>query len=130
MRVAVASNDNVMVSSHFGRSAAFLVFEVDESGIVAREVRNNSYTPHALGQCREQHEAGYRPNHGHEGIIGALGDCQAVVTGGMGRRAAEDLRGHGIVPFLAPPNCAAEEAAVLCARRLLPEIGTEGCGAH
>lgn len=39
MRIAVPTNDGITVSPHFGRSAGFLVFEIEERRIKSREMR-------------------------------------------------------------------------------------------
>ena len=98
MKIAVAALDGRTVSPHFGRSACFIVFEEKEGKIVSREVRDNTYTPHAKGECSGEHAAGsqHEPSHGHAGILAALHDCEAVICRGMGWRAAEDLGGQGI----------------------------------
>jgi predicted Fe-Mo cluster-binding NifX family protein len=98
MKIAVAALDGRTVSPHFGRSACFIVFEIKEGKIAGREVRDNTYTPHAKGECSGEHGAGSSPEHahGHAGILAALHDCEAVICRGMGWRAAEDLGGQGI----------------------------------
>ena len=93
-RVAVATNDGESISSHFGRSAAFIVFDADERGAVRSEVRQNL---HACGEhtgCGHGHD--HATNAGHAGLLSLLQDCCAVIAGGMGRRAAEELHSHGV----------------------------------
>ncbi len=70
MKVAVASEDGVLISHHFGRSRCFLIFETEEKQIIGRSVRDNSFTAHARGQCQEGQP--HEHHHGHGAIIEAL----------------------------------------------------------
>jgi len=112
MKIAVASVDGVNISPHFGRSACFIVYENEDGKIKSREVRDNTYTPHAKGECKdgEHHEHSNGEHHGHGEIINALHDCDAVLCFGMGRRAAEDLQANGIMPFIVTEEMPADEA--------------------
>ena len=95
MKIAVASSDGVSISQHFGRSQCFIVFDVAEGKVTSREVRDNTYTAHAKGDCAggdHRHDQ----HHSHAEVIAALSDCQVVLCGGMGWRAAEDLKSNGI----------------------------------
>jgi predicted Fe-Mo cluster-binding NifX family protein len=95
MKIAVASADGVSISQHFGRSQCFIVFDVADGKVAGREVRDNTYTAHAKGQCKEGEHHHDQP-HSHADIIAALHDCQVVLCGGMGWRASEDLKSNGI----------------------------------
>jgi len=113
MKIAVATMDGTGMSSHFGRSAAFLVFTAENGAITAREVRENRHTAFAQGQCGKS-EAGPHhhgePHHGHADILAALHDCNVVLSAGMGWRAATELRENGIEPVLTGAEMPAEEA--------------------
>ena len=136
MKIAVASIDGVSVSPHFGRSTCFIVFGTTDGKIVSREVRDNTYTPHARGECGEgQHERhqphdqhdGHEPHghhedhqphsqheqprpHSHAGIVQALRDCEAVLCYGMGWRAAQDLAAAGVKAFILDGERTPEDA--------------------
>jgi predicted Fe-Mo cluster-binding NifX family protein len=114
MRIAVATNDGISLSEHFGRSAGFIVFEVDDAKIASRETRTNNHTPHAQGLCQggqHSHQQGH--THNHAGIVGLLQDCQVVLCGGMGMGAAQALKQMGIQPVVCPSRCSAEEALTM-----------------
>ena len=53
MRIAIPTNDGATVSAHFGRSAAFLVFEVEQGQIQSRGggERNAGQHAHEQGSC-------------------------------------------------------------------------------
>ena len=53
MKIAVASEDGVSISHHFGRSRCFLVFETQDKQIVGQSLRDNTFTAHARGECQE-----------------------------------------------------------------------------
>jgi predicted Fe-Mo cluster-binding NifX family protein len=85
------------LAHHFGRSRYFLVFEVTDGHITGPEARANGCTASAQGECG--HESPEHHAHSHEALVTALKDCQVVLAGGMGRRAAMDLQAHGIKPL-------------------------------
>lgn len=118
MKIAVAVTEGDTVSPHFGRSRAFLVFEIADGRVVGRERRDNTFTAHAAGECEDgRHEHDHA--HGHGAILAALRDCQAVLCGGMGWRAAEDLKAAGVEPIaLARPTTAEEVVRGLLAGTL------------
>jgi len=41
VKIAVPTNDGATLSQHFGRSAAFLMFEVEDGRITSQELRAN-----------------------------------------------------------------------------------------
>jgi len=109
LKIAVASSDGVSISNHFGRSIYFLVFEIDAVRIIAKDVRDNTYTAFAKGECEGSHHHDDQP-HSHADIVNALRDCEVVLCRGMGWRAGEELRANGIEPFLVKNDISAEEA--------------------
>ena len=77
--------------------------------IASREVRDNTYTAHARGECKEGEHHHDQP-HSHADIVAALHDCQVVLCGGMGWRAAEELQANGIRPVAVDAATAPEQA--------------------
>ena len=52
MRIAVPTNDGASISEHFGRSASFLIFEIENGQIKSRELRTNGAKhSHAQGRA-------------------------------------------------------------------------------
>ena len=109
MKIAVASADGVSVSQHFGRSQCFIVFDVADGMVTSHEVRDNTYTAHAKGECKGGEHHHDQP-HSHADIVAALHDCQVVLCGGMGWRAAEDLQANGIRPIMVDPTLTPKQA--------------------
>lgn len=129
MKIAVASADGVAISSHFGQSKCFIVFEVAEGKVVSREVRDNHYTAHARGQCQGHTAHDHAQPHSHADVVNALRDCQVVLCGGMGWRAAEELKANGIQAFVLDIEASPEKAvAAFLAGKV--KAGTPFCRCH
>ena len=95
MKIAIASDDERTISSHFGQTRGFVIFEVEGKKVKNREYRPNTFTGHARGLESAGHEI---DRHGL--ILSALSDCKAVISHGMGRRLYDDLKGAGIEAFV------------------------------
>ena len=116
MKIAVPTNDGFSVSEHFGRSAGFLVFEIQDGRIVARETRANTMQ-HTHGQGGPHAEA--EGAHSHTAILAALAGCDVVICAGMGWRAAEALKEGGVGTVIRTgPGPAEERVAAYLAGNL------------
>jgi predicted Fe-Mo cluster-binding NifX family protein len=123
MKIAVPTNDGISISEHFGRSAAFVVFDVDDGKIQNRESRTNGMKhTHARGTC--DHHAGENQPHSHAGILASLKGCEIVICSGMGQRAATALQESGIQIVLAAPGSAEEAVAHFLAGTLRTAEGS------
>jgi predicted Fe-Mo cluster-binding NifX family protein len=109
MRIAIPTNDGTSISEHFGRSAAFLIFETEEGKIKSHEMKTNGQQhSHAQGGC--DHGSTESSQHSHQGILSALDGCAIVICAGMGQRAAEALKGGGVTQIVVTTVGSAEEA--------------------
>jgi predicted Fe-Mo cluster-binding NifX family protein len=127
MKIAVASADGVSISQHFGRSQCFIVFDVADGKATTHEVRDNTYTAHAKGECKGGEHHHDQP-HSHADIVAALHDCQVVLCGGMGWRAAEELQANGIRPIMVDAATTPEQAVQdLLGGKLKPTTGFCRC---
>ena len=106
MRIALPTNDGTSISEHFGRSAAFLIFEIENGQIKAREMKTNG-AHHAQGAC-DQHSTASKA-HSHAGILAAIKGCEIVICAGMGSRAAEALKAGGVTQIVVTKAGPAEE---------------------
>jgi len=98
MKIAIPSNDKVTISSHFGRTKGFMICEIKNGKIIQKEYKENTFTGHAHGSHHDEgHEHG---NHSHNGIFDAIGDCTAVIAGGMGQRLYNDFENRNIQIFV------------------------------
>jgi predicted Fe-Mo cluster-binding NifX family protein len=127
MKIAVASADGVSISQHFGRSQCFIVFDLADGKVTGREVRDNTYTAHAKGECKEGEHHHDQP-HNLADIIAAMHDCQVMLCGGMGFRAAEDLQANGIQAIIVDASLTPDQAvADMVAGKLKPGQGFCRC---
>ena len=99
IKIAVASDDGVSISEHFGRTHRFAVFEVKRGEILAVESRTGVSDTHGDAHCEAAHTLdGLLPHYSD--LIGVLDDCQVVLCRGMGWRAAAELVRRGINPLV------------------------------
>ncbi len=121
MKIAVPTNDGFSVSEHFGRSAGFLVFEVQDGRIAARETRANTMQ-HTHGHGDGGHHAEAEGAHSHTAILTALAGCDVVICAGMGWRAAEALKQGGVgTVIMTGPGPAEEKVTAYLAGNLSGE---------
>ena len=120
MKVAVVSDDGIVMSQHFGRAPYYVVFSVEAGEVTGREVRSKAYH-HGAGH--QHHGAGEPGGHGsghdHGGMVSPIADCAVVVAGGMGQGAYLSLRAQGIEPtFVKAGSVEAAIADYLAGRTL------------
>jgi len=109
-KIAVATNDNVLVAGHVGRCKAFLIYETDGSKIISKEIRENSFTHHSPnGDHAKDHH--HQHGDGHQNLVAGLKDCESLIFNHGGWRLIEDLKAHNITPILTNEEVA--ENAVL-----------------
>jgi predicted Fe-Mo cluster-binding NifX family protein len=96
-KIAVATEDGVRVSAHFGRAPYFEVLTLQDGEIVTRERRAKTFH-----QGPRQHGDGNGSGQGSHasGMITAVSDCVAVIAGGMGRPAFAAIQSAGLQPIL------------------------------
>lgn len=93
--IAVATADGVSLCDHLAKSAAFVVFEVEDGRIVSRAVRS-----------RGQEQCG-----NHKSFVEMLAGCGAVICGGIGQGAFDALSAHGIKPVVTAGAYSIDDAA-------------------
>jgi predicted Fe-Mo cluster-binding NifX family protein len=109
MKIAVASNDGVSVSEHFGRTNRFVVFEVEDNTIVHEEHRNGIRLTDAMGICESQRGRNQAALD-YSAILAALDDCRVILCRGMGWRAASALVRGGLNPLVIKGEVSPREA--------------------
>lgn len=92
MKVAFSSSNGKTISAHFGRSRYFVVLEIEDGKIVNREVRENPHAsePHEHGG-HHQHQHHHHHHHHHLWMEETLGDCDVIITRGLGHGAYQNL---------------------------------------
>lgn len=102
MKIAVVSDDGLTISQHFGRAEMYVVLTIEDGQIVAEETRpklgHGAFVgqPHADLDAQGRHGFGAGAQSRHQQMAEAVGDCQALIAGGMGWGAQESLRQRGI----------------------------------
>ena len=85
MKVAIASDDKITISHHFGRAKGFMIFEIDDNKIINEEYRDN--IGKSNGECGSCN---------HSMMIDNIKDCQVVISYGMGQHIYNDLTENNI----------------------------------
>ncbi len=105
MKIAIVTQDGRTVSQHFGRAPYYAILTLEDGAIVERELRSKA-GPHFGGGPRETH-TGSGP-HGtspeaqsrHDQMAQAIGDCSALIAGGMGQGAYDRFAALGLRPVV------------------------------
>jgi len=92
MKIGIASDDQQTIAQHFGRTRGFVIAEIEDSKVLSKDYRENTFSMHMQTGDHKQGQHG----NSHTGILNALADCSAVLARGMGRRIYDDLRGANI----------------------------------
>jgi predicted Fe-Mo cluster-binding NifX family protein len=98
VKIAVISDDGVTISQHFGRAEMYVVLTIEDGQIVAEESRpkvgHSAFMtqPHADLDAQGRHGFGAGAQSRHQQMAEAIGDCQALIAGGMGWGAQESLQ--------------------------------------
>jgi len=106
MRVAVVTDDGKTVSSHFGRATHFLVATVEDGKIIGRELREKvghgrfANEPHDAEPSGRPHGMGLHAQARHGQMLEPIADCEALLCGGMGYGAYENVKQRGIRPVV------------------------------
>jgi predicted Fe-Mo cluster-binding NifX family protein len=121
MKIAIPTNDGTSISEHFGRSAAFLIFEAEDGQIKNQAMKTNGqHHSHDQGSCGHGPTEGAQ--HSHQGIVSALDGCEVVICAGMGQKAADALKASGINQIVfTKPGSAQEAVASFLAGKLEPK---------
>ena len=121
MKIGIPTNDGKSISEHFGRSAAFLIYEVENGEIKSRKLSSNhAQHGHGAGNCH--HGSGANTGHNHAGILAALEGCEMVICAGMGQGAAQALARSGKQIIVTAPGLAEEMVSAYCAGKLPGEV--------
>jgi len=95
IQIAIATEDGVHVSAHFGRAPYFQVVTIDNGKIVASERREKAY------HQGEHHHDEHGGNDTHaSGMVGVVSDCAVIIAGGMGSPAYESIQAAKLTPIL------------------------------
>ncbi|MEW6567641.1 MAG: NifB/NifX family molybdenum-iron cluster-binding protein [Chloroflexota bacterium] len=128
MKIAVVTDDGTTISKHFGRAAYYQVVTVEDGRIVGRELRDKlghahfAHEPHEPGLPGQPHGTGPSAQSRHARMAEAIGDCQAVICGGMGMGAYESFRERGIRPAVTSIELIDDAALAFAEGRLVDQL--------
>lgn len=105
MKIAAISDDGKSISMHFGRAPLYVVVEVQDGGIVSREIRPKAGHHTSGDHHHGEHVGGTHGHdaasqHRHSQMAATIADCQVLLAGGMGYGAYDSLRSYGIEPII------------------------------
>jgi predicted Fe-Mo cluster-binding NifX family protein len=127
VKIAVVSDDGVTISQHFGRAEMYVVLTIEDGQIVTEETRpklgHGAFVnvPHGEIDAQGRRGFGEGAQSRHQQMAEAIGDCQALIAGGMGWGAQESLQQLGIEVVITDVEDA-REAALRQARGDLPNL--------
>ena len=100
MKVAVVSDDERTISPHFGRALHYVVYEVANGSVQAKEVR--AKTGHGPGGHEHHHsdEGGPEMEDTHSNMLSNIRDCEVVIARGMGRPMYEAISRAGLKAYI------------------------------
>ncbi|MDP1831080.1 MAG: NifB/NifX family molybdenum-iron cluster-binding protein [Geothrix sp.] len=122
MRIAFPTTDGARISAHFGRCQSFLILDVDAGTVKSRDIRANDQEP----GTGHGHDHGHA--HDHNAFVRLLGDCEAVMCGGIGPGARHALESAGLKVHLVPLQSSPEEAAIALATGTFTARTGPSCG--
>ena len=107
MKIATITEDGKTISQHFGRAPNYMVVTVEDGKITQHELRSKVghgqfEGEHHEGQAHDagRHGYGHAADHRHGQMAATISDCEAVLCGGMGRGAYENLKTRQIRPVV------------------------------
>jgi predicted Fe-Mo cluster-binding NifX family protein len=106
MKIAVVTDDEKTISTHFGQARFFVVLTVKDGEVVEQETRpkvNQSQFAgehHHHGEDGDMHGMDRQAQHRHARMMETISDCQALIARGMRQGAHYSLTASGINPVL------------------------------
>ncbi len=134
MKIAVACAGESEVAPHFGRSAFFKIFSVEEGRITPESMRSNTHGcsggagPDHLHDGGHAHDAAGHDDH-HLALVQLLQDCQVLIVRGIGAHAADAFRRAGITLCAAGTVTPDQAVDAFVAEKLKP-VHACGCACH
>jgi predicted Fe-Mo cluster-binding NifX family protein len=117
MKIAFATDDGKIISSHFGRASHYMVVTIENGQLTQHEMREKLGHNHFANEPHQSHDE--NQPHGfdsvsqnrHVQMAEIIRDCEVMVCKGMGRGAYESMRTMNIRPLVTDINDV-DEAAI------------------
>jgi len=129
MKIAVITNDKRTICQHFGHANYYAVLTIENGQIIQREMREKLSHKHF---AKEEHEHTNEPGqlHGfspasqarHGQMSDAITDCEALICGGMGAGAYENMKERNIRPIITEIETIDEAALIYAAGNLVDHV--------
>ena len=106
MKIAVVTDDERTISTHFGQARFYIVLTVKDGQVTEREIRPKAHQSqfagehHHHGEQGDAHGMDRQAQHRHARMMDAIEDCQVLMARGMGQGAHYSLTARGIKPVL------------------------------
>ena len=106
MKIAVVTDDEKTISTHFGQARYYVVLTVQNGKVTEQETRPKvnqkqfAGEHHHRGEHGDSHGMDRQAQHRHARMMEAIDDCQALIARGMGQGAHYSLTSRGIKPVL------------------------------
>ncbi len=111
MKIVVVTDDEKIISAHFGKASKYVVFSVENGKISGLEIREK------VGQCKsveghqlKSHQHNDKEDGGrgmgrnsedkHRRMFANILDCDVLLARGMGRGARLGLESSGLKPII------------------------------
>jgi MoaA/NifB/PqqE/SkfB family radical SAM enzyme len=93
LKFAVSSRDGSVVDLHFGHTKVFFIYEYENGEVTLKEKRNVENYCSGTEACAENWNR-------LEAVIGAIGDCNGVITMRVGNAPERELYNKGVGVFI------------------------------
>ena len=107
MKIAIPTADKKSIFAHFGKTPGVMIVSVENNKITNKKFIPNNFTGHAQGMYHEHNHNGNghsnsanQASSAHAGIFAAIGDCDVVISGGMGRRLYDEFVANNMEVFV------------------------------
>jgi predicted Fe-Mo cluster-binding NifX family protein len=106
MKIAVVTDDEKTISTHFGQARYYVVLTVKDGEVVEQETRPKVHQSEFAGEHYHHGEDGdvhgmdRQAQHRHARMMETISDCRALIARGMRQGAHYSLTARGITPVL------------------------------
>ncbi|MGD8402256.1 MAG: NifB/NifX family molybdenum-iron cluster-binding protein [Anaerolineales bacterium] len=106
MKIAVVTDDEKNISTHFGQARYYIVLTVQDGEVTRQETRPKvnqkqfAGEHHHYGEHGEPHGMDRQAQHRHARMMDTIDDCQVLISRGMRQGAQYSLTARGIQPVL------------------------------
>jgi predicted DNA-binding protein (UPF0251 family)/predicted Fe-Mo cluster-binding NifX family protein len=127
MKIAVVTDDEKIISQHFGRASLYVVYTVEDGKVTGKETRPkmghrhfaSAEGPHAEHGAKHGFDADSQQKHAS--MAEAIKDSQVLIAGGMGMGAFQSMKSYNIEPVVTDIQ-SIDEAVKLYVEGKLPNL--------